>query len=480
MKSIFIFLILLFYSTISAQLNDEKTDLSSLGRIGTISVTIGGDFIITGSFPSMVTERVDQFVTRMYTQTREKIFSQLSQQPELLEKAKKEIENYSLREVTLKRANGEEFKLDLMKFRRSGDFSNNPYLKNDDVLIFPPADLERNFFSIAGAVNKPGKYHFKDGDKLSDAVELAQGINKAYSNVSKADINRLSYDGEKMEVISVDINSNYSLQRGDRIIIIADETQRKEFSVNVVGEVKSPGKIPITKNTTTLKEVIDRAGGFTENASLKQAKVFTGNLISKLLKSLYDFNTSEEEQSLLIDTTQFILNLKESILYRMSNVTYEDRDYFKLENQMRNLLEMGSVDFTKLEDENSDASRFIVKDENVIFIPARQNMVYVFGQVPKPGRISYHEGMDYKYYIEKAGGLGEYAQDEDEIMIIKGDTKEWISPSEHEINIEEGDYVYVPREANLPFSWYIGQVGNYLSIVASAATIILLLIQFNN
>ncbi len=39
--------------------------------------------------------------------------------------------------------------------------------------------------------------------------------------------------------------------------------------------------------------------------------------------------------------------------------------------------------------------------------------------------------MDYKYYIEKAGGLGEYAQDEDEIMIIKGDTKEWISPSEH-------------------------------------------------
>ncbi len=173
-------------------------------------VTIGGDFIITGSFPSMVTERVDQFVTRMYTQTREKIFSQLSQQPELLEKAKKEIENYSLREVTLKRANGEELKLDLMKFRRTGDFSNNPYLKNDDVLIFPPSDLERNFFSISGAVNKPGKYHFKDGDKLSDAVELAQGINKAYENVSKAEINRLSYDGEKMEVIPVDINSNYS------------------------------------------------------------------------------------------------------------------------------------------------------------------------------------------------------------------------------------------------------------------------------
>ncbi len=65
-----------------------------------------------------------------------------------------------------------------------------------------------------------------------------------------------------------------------------------------------------------------------------------------LLKSLYNFNTPEEEQSLLIDTTQFILNLKESILYRMSNVTYEDSEYFKLENQLKSLLEMGSVDFT--------------------------------------------------------------------------------------------------------------------------------------
>ncbi len=72
------------------------------------------------------------------------------------------------------------------------------------------------------------------------------------------------------------------LQRGDRITVIADETQRKEFSVTVIGEVKSPGKIPITKNSTTLKEVINKAGGFTENASLKQAKIFTGNLISNV------------------------------------------------------------------------------------------------------------------------------------------------------------------------------------------------------
>jgi protein involved in polysaccharide export with SLBB domain len=73
----------------------------------------------------------------------------------------------------------------------------------------------------------------------------------------------------------------------------------------------------------------------------------------------------------------------------MSNVNYEDREYFKLENQLQALLEIGSVDFTKIEDENSEAAKYIVKDKDIIVIPPKQNTVYVFGQVVKPGRINY-------------------------------------------------------------------------------------------
>jgi len=90
-----------------------------------------------------------------------------------------------LRNITLKRTNGEELKLDLMKFRRTGDFVNNPYLKNDDVLIFPSSDLDRNFFSINGAINKPGKYHFRDGDKLNNAIELAMELIKLMRMLQK-------------------------------------------------------------------------------------------------------------------------------------------------------------------------------------------------------------------------------------------------------------------------------------------------------
>ena len=41
------------------------------------------------------------------------------------------------RGLILKNANGEEIIIDLAKFRVNGDFINNPYLKNDDVIIFP-------------------------------------------------------------------------------------------------------------------------------------------------------------------------------------------------------------------------------------------------------------------------------------------------------------------------------------------------------
>jgi len=64
-------------------------------------------------------------------------------------------------------------------------------------------------------------------------------------------------------------------------------------------------------------------------------------------------------------------------------------------------------------------------------------------------------------------------------MVIKGNTREWISPLEKNVAIEEGDYIYVPRELSYSFNYYIAVAGNYLSIVASAATIILLLVQFS-
>ena len=473
-KSLISILLLLFIQTSFSQQNDNKINTQSLLMMSGISVTIGGDFIVTGSFPALTTERVDQFVTSIYNEGKVKALGAITD-PQLLEKINKKLDEYSLRNIILKRANGEVVHIDLLKFRTTGDFKYNPYLKNDDVLIFAPVDWEHDFFTISGAVNKPGKFPFVDGDKLSDAIMLAQGINKAYENVTKAEISRLSYDGNTLISDTVDVSSDYTLKRGDRIIILAKETQRKDFSVLVIGEVNSPGNIPITKNSTTLKEVVEKAGGLKSSASLTRARLFSGNTIPLLLEKEYGITLKDKPDIINLQLNDFLVEQEKILMARLSNMTEEDTAYFFMENQLR-VLEKGSgIDFSKLNDKNSEASKYIVKNGDIILIPKKQYAVYVFGQVVHPGFIPYEKGENYEYYIQKADGVSPYATKD--IMVIKSGSREWLSVTDPKLKIEDGDYIFVPKEPQRSFNYTISRIGFYLGIVSSVATVVLLLVS---
>ena len=476
MKKLFgVLLIIVFainsYAQIDTKLNLNNNDLMQMGAI---SVTIGGEFVITGTFPALITERVDAFVTRMLNQAKEEM-ARTTNDPQLLVQLDKKLSNYVLRNITLKRASGEVLHLDLQKFRLNGDFVNNPYLKNDDVIIFPQPDLEHNSFTVSGAVNNPGKFFFVEGDHLQDAIELAQGINKAYENIEGVEIHRLNYSGDEMQVIKTDINSNPALERGDGVIVVADETQKKGFSVIVAGEVNNPGRIPITKNNTTIKKVIERAGGFKQDASLRRSKLFTGSSLPLLLENYYGINLNKTPDVLDEKMTNFLLKFQNMMMMRMSNVDEMDSSYFLMENDLRLLLESGPVDFTKINDTSSNVSEYIVSDGDVIIIPPKEKTVYVFGQVAEPGKVNYVAGKDFDYYVNEAGGAGEYARDD--IMLIKSVTKEWIPADNENAIIEEGDYIYVPRTLSRSFNYYVRNVSVFLSIVSSLATIALLIIN---
>lgn len=466
-------IIILAHTSYSQSVNDLLGKSST--SFQSISVTVGGSFIVTGTFPAFVTERVDQFVTRIHTEAKEVSKGNITD-PKLLFQIEEEFKNYSLRNILLKRTNGEEIKIDLEMYRLDGDLSKNPYLRNDDVLLFSPVDLERSFFNISGAVNKPGKFSYVEGDDLKTALKLAMGINQSYQSVEIAEVARLSYDGLNLSTIKVNINSDFKLERGDRIIIKADETQKKDFKVHVFGEVKSPGEVPITKDGTTLRQAIESAGGVTEIASLKNARLFTDTQFYTVLEKQFgikvdpsSFNTDEK----VLET---YLELENKLMYRMSNITEEDTSYFFLENYIRIINQSGSVNFEKIWEENSPESKYAVNDGDIIYIPKKQNSVYVYGQVKHPGKIKFVPEKKYEYYLQQAGGLGEFA--EDEIMVIKNFTREWISPIDNNVLIEDGDFIWIPRTASHSFNYYVSSLGNYLSIVGSVATIILLLIQF--
>jgi len=477
-KNIFILVLLLSAGTIlfGQQETIQTSNLNSIMSAGTISVTIGGNFITNGTFSSSISERADQFVSRIYNLYRDQLL-----------KANREIpENkYAFRNIILKRASGEQFTLNLLKFRKTGDFKDNPRLKNDDVLIFPPTDIERNFVTVNGAVTTPGTYNYFEGDKLSDIIFLCDGLNKAYGSVSQVKINRVSTDGKRIEEIDVPITQDYDLRPGDRIMFAAKEPEGKEYSVLVLGEVNMPGRIPITKSNSTLKEVIDRAGGLKESASLKRSKLLTGASIPYYFYSEYGVSIDQyywvgNQKFLNIPDPQSLdkmLKLEDYMMFRNSDLTIDDSVSFFQENQLRVLNQGTSRDFSELDNPNSEIAKHVVKDRDIILIPPKNNNVYVFGQVLHPGNLTYKQGEDISYYLKQAGGVGEFAV-ADEIAVIKGGSRQWVRPTkENKVNIEEGDYIFVPKKPIRTFNQYVSMWGSYIGIIGSVATVILLLLQ---
>lgn len=168
--------------------------------------------------------------------------------------------------------------------------------------------------AIVGEVQRPGSHFIQpellsrenDGaanegraesipPRLTQAISAANGI-KPLANVRDVQVKRTSWDGtEKLikvdlwELItSGDTNQDLILQDGDKIVIAkADSLSREEvdtisrgsgispeqITVNVVGEVVTPGPVQVPPNST-LNQAILAAGGFdAQRANTKQVEL---------------------------------------------------------------------------------------------------------------------------------------------------------------------------------------------------------------
>jgi len=455
--------------------------MSSLAE-NSISVTIGGAFIVNGSFPASPFERVDQFVTRVYNLYKGQLMGGM-QEKEDIEQVQAKLDNFAQRDIVFKRVNEKDMIIDLEKFRMTGDFKYNPYLRNDDVLIYPNLDLTRNFISIDGAVNRPIKFQFVKGDKLSDALLFAGGINNAYEKVKEIEINRLSYDGTKDVSLKVKVSDDILLKVGDRIRVLADETNRKEFKALVVGEVNRPGFIAITKNNSTLKDVIEKAGGIKETAALYKAELLKGTRYTDYKNHLFskEFKQNQNDnyrfESVMYDRYDNS-TVNKLLLERTTNLIDKDSLSFKMDYLIKWFFRNNIVDFTKLNDNDSYESKTIIDDGDVIIIPKEDNQVYVFGQIASVGFQNYIEGKDFEYYIQSAGGLSASAKEIDKVLIIKARNKNWLHADKN-IKIESGDLIYIPREIPVSFTERMNEILPIASIVSTIATIAILVIQLN-
>ena len=175
--------------------------------------------------------------------------------------------------------------------------------KKDEVIIYSK-DVFENLepkFNISGYVVNPGQFRIDSGMTVEDAVLSAGGLID-FANISKIAIYSLdkssSLRSSSLNYISLDMDyingksktskNTYKIKNFDNISISKDPNIKDPVTVSVIGEVNSPGSVTLEFINESIESVINKVGGFTQNASLGASYILRDSLT-------IDFNFNKEE-----------------------------------------------------------------------------------------------------------------------------------------------------------------------------------------
>lgn len=335
----------------------------------------------------------------------------------------------SLRNITVIRKGGDEILgADLLKFYFIGDKEANPYLLGGDHIVVPPSS-EMQIIGIFGDVHSPNEYEFMPGDSLSTLVKFAQGfLNSA--QLDSVEFVRFRETGNAIDKQIIDLSAwrgrvfsegrlpgDFPLRSGDRVYVRKMPERMKPYYVAIEGEVRFPGKYAISRNETTVWQLLQMAGGITENGSA--------------------------EASILIRQEE--AERRDPEMERLSKIPYSEMSRNEIRYYQSKISEkrgVMAIDFERiLEDPDSD-DNIILQNMDSIFVPEARYFVNVQGRVNNPGLVVYKADYNYLDYIEMAGGFG-YRSDPNKTFIHKSKGEQFLAKNMN-YTIEPGDYILVP------------------------------------
>ena len=288
--------------------------------------------------------------------------------------------------------------------------------------------------NIAGEVNLPGTYNFSAFNTLYNALYVAGGITE---NATLRDI-KLFRNNKLISTVDVykfltkgDGSSNVRLENNDLILV---NTYSNRISID--GAVKSPGKFEM-KDEETLLDLLNYAGGLSENAfkkSIKLTRIIDGQL------KVVDINSDQFDFFKPVDGDKYMI---EKIIEKYNNRVIVNGAVFRPgtfslteEMTVKNLIDKAEglktdVFFDKayvtrtnedyststialnLRDELKNPT-FILQEEDVLNILSindlsEENYIEISGQVNNPGIFPFSKNITLSDLILLAGGFKENA-----------------------------------------------------------------------
>jgi protein involved in polysaccharide export with SLBB domain len=303
-------------------------------------------------------------------------------------------------------------------------------------------------FMIAGEVHAPGTYPITDSGRMADALRAAGGLLETADQTRAVVLRKADVDAP-LEVFEVPMRdlanpaADRRIQPGDVITIGRDPSLANRLEVQISGEVASPGSYTLPTGST-LSDLIEIAGGVTPRADLRSA-IFSRARLREMEDQLRQRYIAEIRKN-LIDAEV------------AGDQDAADPAVIELLDELQSALDQQSdgrlqIDLPRLAAGDRSAEVFLSSGDRLT-IPSQTNAVSVAGQVRAPGSFGYVKGMTADAYLELAGGLSSYS-DEDEIFVVRADgsvqslgRRSFFNFNRSDVVLYPGDRVVVPIDTD--------------------------------
>jgi len=413
--------------------------------------------------------------------------------------------------------------VDLKALLRDGDSTGLE--DGDEVQVFTVLDVLRNYAVVKGSVWRPGRYELGEIQTVKDLVNAAEGT-QPKTLPSFAHLVRFNEDEITTRIISINLgraleDPEYSLRLmpRDELIVYSEEIlEEKDRYVIIRGAVRNPGRYPYRDNLT-LQDLVPIAGGYSEGAEIIEAEISrflpggaaSDTLVTILRVPLPDRFVPDDERAAEAAGVPFFIRHRDEVLILtkpnflpQQNVAITgDMMYpgvYAIQHRGERLSDLlhragGPTSSTFLGGAMfyRDGRRVLVDFEQAFFmqnrlhdimmmggdsidVPSHPHTVFVFGEVNKPGLLSFLEGDDVSEYIDRAGGLKDSAY----YVVLTRPTGESrrvdLGLFSSDPRVSEGSIIEVVKEPPPPPPQqqgdFFGTVKDIFALLASVAAVI--------
>ena len=329
-------------------------------------------------------------------------------------------------------------------------------LRRNDVLFIPSIhDISAlGDVQIAGEVMQPGSYPYADNMTLEDLVIAAGGLRDAASLV-RVDISRRIKNPTSTEDTRelgemftfalkdgfvVDGEPGFVLQPYDQVFVRRSPVYSEQKNVAISGEVLYGGTYTITQKDERLSDLVEKAGGTTQFAYVRGAKLMR--------------KANAEE----------LKRMQDVILLLRRQIGEEKVDSLGI--KVDTTYSVGIDLVAALKSPGSDAD-IVLREGDVLIVPEYNNTVKINGAVMQPNVVSYKKGKNVKYYIGQAGGYGALAKKNKKYIIYMNGQIAVVKRRGNGM-VEPGCEIVVPNRRPRQANW--GNVLASLSAVTSIGT----------